>query len=337
MCTEMVTADPGGEQAQVFPWNQGLPLGKVAAIDCGTNSIRLLIGGIGRDGWVETARLMRIVRLGEGVDASGELAVAAIARTVEGAREYANLCRKSQVTRLRFVATSATRDARNRDEFVSQIREVVGVEPEVVQGQEEAYLSFLGATSRLTDLHWPVLVIDIGGGSTEFVYATSASQISAISTNMGSVRLHEKFPDFALTGELGASSEAVGQWIDSVLSTVDPVVPWGQVGTLVAVAGTVTTVEALALNLDEYDCALLHGSRSDTSRVRETCQRMMLMPVKERAQLGFMPPGREDVIGAGAAIYAAIAHRLEQAHGRPVPVVVSEYDILDGIAQSLLH
>lgn len=366
-----VGAGTTGERdgGDVFPWNQGLPLGNVAAIDCGTNSIRLLIGrspgagtgspqevssaagsgvsnpqGVGLDApgmdaseagnWVEIARLMRIVRLGEGVDRSGELAPAAIARTVASARDYARLCRDHQVTRLRFVATSATRDARNRQDFVRQIRAAVGVDPEVVAGQEEARLSFLGATTHLRDLQWPVLVVDIGGGSTEFVYATSPTHLRAVSTNMGSVRVHEKFPSFAMGPD--SDDAAARAWITSVLETASDTVAWEQVATLVAVAGTVTTVEALALGMAEYDSERLHGSVSNTMRVQATCAQMISMPVDQRGQLGFMPAGREDVIGAGAAIYQQVAARLEQAQGRPVPVVVSEYDILDGIALSLL-
>ncbi len=335
-----------------FPWNLGLPVGNVAAIDCGTNSIRLLIGRRSAAGcdnvdttvpvvegqaaaeWEEAIRLMRIVRLGEGVDRTGELAPAAIARTLASARDYAQICRDHQVTRLRFVATSASRDARNRQDFITQIRAAIGVDPEVVVGEEEARLSFLGSTAHLRDLEWPVLVIDIGGGSTEFVYATSPDQLRAISTNMGSVRVHEKFPSFAMGPD--SPDAAARAWITSVLDTANDTVPWDKVATLVAVAGTVTTVEALALGVDEYDSERLHGSRSDTRRVQATCAQMMTMPVAERAKLGFMPAGREDVIGAGAAIYRQIAARLEQAQGRPVPVVVSEYDILDGIALSLL-
>ncbi|MDO5721911.1 MAG: Ppx/GppA phosphatase family protein [Actinomycetaceae bacterium] len=324
------------------PWLEGRGPGTVAAIDCGTNSIRLLIGSrqgqptsSPGQGWIDHQRLMQIVRLGEGVDETGRLSPAAIERTVTVARHYAQLCREAQVARLRFVATSASRDASNRADFVTQIQNIFGIDPQVVEGSEEARLSFLGATAHLPQLQWPILVVDIGGGSTEFVYATNPDELRSISTNMGSVRVHEKFPGFAMGPD--SDSGKAREWVEGVLATTDKVVDWAQVATIVGVAGTVTTVAAFALELDEYDMDLNHDSRFTSSQMAAHCERLMRMPVAQRGDLGFMPQGREDVIGAGAGIFQQILQRAEDARGgEDVPVVVSEYDILDGVALALL-
>lgn len=321
-----------------FPWLQAGAEGPVAAIDCGTNSIRLLVGSAPQGDWVDHVRLMRIVRLGQGVDRTGRLDTEAIDRTVAAAAEYAQICREARVCRLRFVATSASRDASNREIFTSRIERVLGVSPQVVSGEEEAALSFRGATAHLSSLVGPVLLIDIGGGSTEFVFSVDGGEFQAVSTPLGSVRIHEKFPAFAMGSPSAAVDEDVEalRWIEGLLDGVAQVVPFERVRTLVAVAGTVTTVAALELGLDCYDVDRLHGYRSSYERLQRTCEQMMSLGVEQRAALGFMPSGREDVIGAGAAVFRAILNRLQDCGEGTGEVVISEYDILDGIALSLL-
>jgi exopolyphosphatase/guanosine-5'-triphosphate,3'-diphosphate pyrophosphatase len=287
---------------------------RVAAVDCGTNSIRLLIADVRPDGSeTEIERRMRIVRLGQGVDATGRLGSEALARTFAACDEYAELITEFGATELRFVATSATRDASNREEFADGVRARLGVEPEVVTGDEEAGLSFRGATRAVaadtTSVHpTPYLVVDIGGGSTEFVLGAEIVT-AARSVDIGCVRMTERhFQD------------------DLAAQTVD----LSQARTLVGVAGSVTTIAALALGLEAYDRERVHLSRIPVDDVRRIAGRLLAMSHAERAAHAVIHPGRVDVIGAGALVLVQVMDRL----GLP-EIVVSEHDILDGIALSL--
>lgn len=317
---------------------------RVAAIDCGTNSIRLLVADVEwQEGPGDTrtphlrdlTRQMRIVRLGQGVDRTGVLDPAAIERTLEATREYAEMIDRLGVDSIRFVSTSATRDASNRAEFVEGVRRILGVEPEVVPGTEEAALSFRGAISAVdAQAPRPLLVVDIGGGSTELVLGADTVE-QAVSIDMGSVRVTEKF----LTNGVDRHSEAAAvSWIDAQLDAAADRVDLARVGTLVGVAGTVTTVTAQALGLTSYQPERIHGAVLDLAQVDAAVRFMVEEPIPVKAALGFMPQGREDVIAAGALIWSrVIARVVERAatRGHVIDhVLTSEHDILDGIALS---
>ena len=314
---------------------------RVAAIDCGTNSIRLLIADVHpRTGKTEdVVREMRIVRLGEGVDATGRLSQAALERTFGACLEYQDLIERNSggtPIPLRFVATSATRDAENRREFVEGVKGILGVEPYVASGDEEARFSFTGATSELPhDRHQaPYLVIDIGGGSTEFVLGDSErGVIAARSVDMGSVRMYErhlKGPAVATEAQVKAARADIEKLIDRAAEAV----PLDEARTLVGLAGTVTTLGAVALDLDEYDSSRVHLSHLSLGRIRDITARLLGMTAQERKAVPVIHPGRADVIGAGALILLAIMERV--ASSLTVPeVVISERDILDGIAASI--
>lgn len=317
---------------------------RVAAIDCGTNSIRLLIAEktSPSEPLRDLIREMRIVRLGQGVDKTGMLAPQAIERTLEATREYKQMIDEYGVTRIRFVATSASRDASNRDVFVDGVREILGVEPEVIPGHEEAALSFAGALSSVP-VHCarPALVVDIGGGSTELVLGTDTVEQS-ISLNVGSVRVTEKFLADADpgTGTPLDGRVAASDWIDSQLDRAEEQVDLRRVGTLVGVAGTVTTVTAQALGLTSYQPERIDGAALNVEEHQEAIEFFVNEPVAVKAELGFMPPGREDVIAAGALVWERIIDRVRarvREDGRDLGMIVtSEHDILDGIAASLL-
>jgi len=300
---------------------------RVAAVDCGTNSIRLLVADVDGGRKSDVHREMRVVRLGQGVDRTGELAPEALERTRVALVDYAATCRDLDVERVRMVATSATRDARNRSVFHAMVRDVLGVEPEVVSGDEEAALSFDGATRGLDPAGGPFLVMDIGGGSTEVVLGTTQVE-AARSVDVGCVRLTERHLSAdPPTAEQVAAAEAD---VDAGLSLVRQVVPVEKARTAVGLAGSVTTVAALALDLPAYDAHRIHLSRISAADVRAVADRLLAMPRAARAALPVMHPGRVDVIGAGALVLATLVDRL----GLP-EVVVSESDILDGIAWSI--
>ena len=302
-------------------------MSRYAAVDCGTNSVRLLITDITADGQSDLHREMRIVRLGEGVDRTGELAPAAIARTSAALTDFAATCARLDVTRTRMVATSASRDARNRDVFTSMVREVLGVEPEVVSGEEEARLSFAGATRGLDATDGPFLVVDIGGGSTEFVLGTT-SVAAARSVDIGCVRLTERhLRDDPPTALQLASAVAD---IDAALEVVRQAVPVAQGRTPVGLAGTVTTVAALALDLPAYDRDRIHLTRISAQQICRVADDLLGRTSAERAALPVVAPGREDVLGAGALILRTLVDRLGWKE-----ILVSESDILDGIAWSM--
>ena len=312
---------------------------RVAAIDCGTNSIRLLIADIDpeRAALTDIAREMKIVRLGEGVDRTGRLSEAALDRTIGALREYADLIRQAAPRGVRMVATSATRDAANSQEFVDRVKEVLGVAPEVVSGDEEARLSFTGATRELAGAAHareggcppPYLVTDIGGGSTEFVLGGPAGVSGARSVDIGCVRMTERH----LHGDPPSPAEVAAATadIDAAVALVAGGVPVRQARTLVGLAGSVTTVAGIALGLARYDPARIHHSRVSAEQVHEITGQLLGQTRAQRAAIGVMHPGRVDVIGAGALVLDRIMIRLGFAE-----VLVSEHDILDGIAWSLV-
>jgi exopolyphosphatase/guanosine-5'-triphosphate,3'-diphosphate pyrophosphatase len=315
---------------------------RVAAIDCGTNSIRLLIADVHpRSGALtDVVREMRIVRLGEGVDATGRLAPAALERTFNACLEYQDLIERNSggtPIPLRFVATSATRDAENRAEFTDGVKAILGVEPYVATGHEEAVFSFTGATAELPhDRHQaPYLVIDIGGGSTEFVLGDSErGVVAAKSVNMGSVRMYERHLRNDGRPSTPEQVEAARRDIARLIDEAAAEVPLDQARTLVGVAGTVTTLAAVALDLPEYDSERVHLSHLPLGRVRDLTDSLQAMSPEERKDIPSMHPGRADVIGAGALVLLGIMEKVSGTVAIP-EVVVSERDILDGIAGSI--
>ena len=300
---------------------------RVAAIDCGTNSLRLLIADIDRNNFREITREMLVVRLGQGVDQNKAFAPEAIERTLAGVRQYSDLIRSKGVERIRFCATSATRDATNRDLFIEGVREILGDAPEVIPGTQEAELSFIGATKELGIVQAPFLVVDIGGGSTEFVLGTQGVTAAA-SVNVGCVRMSERH----LTSQPPTAVQLIRatQDIDSAIMSAGEVVAFREAQTLIAVAGTATTVAAAALGLDHYDRYAIHLSRISAERVHEVSAMFAGMTRDQIAALGYMHPGRVDVITSGALVLSRVM-TLTGAEG----FVASESDILDGIAWSL--
>ena len=308
---------------------------RTAAIDCGTNSIRLLIADIDDDGVLtDVVRLMRVVRLGEGVDATGRLSAPALERTFAAAEDYARLISEHRAERVRFVATSATRDAANRADFVAGIRDRLHVELEIISGAEEAALSFAGAASVLApgpdDV---ILVVDLGGGSTEFVTGNAGGVIAAHSLDMGCVRFTERFlrSDPPTHTQVAATRREV----DALIAEAARVVPLERITALVGVAGSITTITAHALSLPEYLPERIHGARLAVADIRSATKDLLRMSRQERAALPYMHPGRTDVIGAGALIWQSVVEHTERSTaGRVQTATTSEHDILDGIALS---
>jgi exopolyphosphatase/guanosine-5'-triphosphate,3'-diphosphate pyrophosphatase len=304
--------------------------GPVAAIDCGTNAIRLLVAEVDSDGVLhEHVRLMQIVRLGEGIDRTGEFASEALERTFAAVDEYAGVIRDLGVARTRFVATSASRDASNREEFTAGVRSRLGIAPEVISGTEEAELSFAGAVRGLPPgmVTAPALVVDIGGGSTEFVLGAAAPEYSA-SLDVGCVRMTERH----LHDDPPTEEQIAAAWadIEAAVAAAGQRVPFAAAGCLVGLAGSVTTVAAMAMDLPEYDANVLHGAVVSAGDVAEVTSRLLAMSRADRARLPFMHPGRVDIIAGGAMVLEA-AMRGAGADR----VVVSETDILDGIVYTL--
>lgn len=307
---------------------------RVAAYDCGTNSLRLLVADVdpARGTMTELARDMRIVRLGEGVDRTGRIGDAALGRTLDALRDFDAVARGFGVDRTRFCATSAARDAENAAEFAAAVHEVIGVEPEVISGDQEAALSFAGAVGALgplgrSDHPQPYLVVDIGGGSTEFILGAETVTASR-SLDIGSVRLAERhFADDPPSAEQVAAATA------DVEAAIDTLAGAGvdltTARTVVGVAGTITTIAAGALGLATYDRTAIHHADLPVGRVQETIAQLIAMSSMQRRALGYMHPGRADVIGAGAVILDVLLRRT-----RVGSVLVSEQDILDGIALS---
>jgi len=307
--------------------------GRVAAVDQGTNSIRLLVAEPdGRGGFADVGRDMVITRLGEGVDETGRLAPDALERTIEVLARYARRARALHAERIRVAATAVLRDASNADAYEGSVRELTGSALEIVSGEREAELSFLGATRGLEDTEVgatpPYLVLDIGGGSTEFVLGDERPT-AALSTQMGSVRLTERFvtTDPPSDHELTALRDAVG----SILDEVERGVPVSDARTLVAVAGTSTTVQAISLGLGSYDPERIHRTLLSRDEAARVTARLARMTTPERAALPVMAPGRADVIVAGATILLAVMDRFGFNEA-----VVSETDILDGLILEVL-
>jgi len=299
---------------------------RVAAIDCGTNSIRLLIADVDGGRLTDVARRMELVRLGEGVDRTGRLVPEAIDRTRRALLGYAAEIAELGIERVRMVATSASRDASNADDFRTMVRSVLGVPPEVISGDEEARLSFAGAVHGL-DAEPPYLIVDIGGGSTEFVTGSRAVE-QAISVDIGCVRMTERHlrSDPPAAAEVAAAERDITAAVDTALAAVS-----GRgARTLVGLAGSVTTVTALALGLPEYDATRIHHARVGLDEVAKVTADLLAAPVARRLELPVMHPGRADVIGAGALILRVIMERAGLGS-----VVASEHDILDGIAWGL--
>ncbi|MGW0293371.1 Ppx/GppA phosphatase family protein [Streptomyces tuirus] len=310
---------------------------RVAAVDCGTNSIRLLVADVdpATGELVDLDRRMTIVRLGQGVDRTGRLAPEALQRTFAACREYAAIIKEHGAERLRFVATSASRDAENRDEFVRGVLDILGVEPEVISGDQEAEFSFTGATKELAGsdhLPTPYLVVDIGGGSTEFVVGDDRVR-AARSVDVGCVRMTERH--LVRDGVVSdpPSEEQIAAMradIEAALDLAEQTVPLREARTLVGLAGSVTTVSAIAQELPEYDSEAIHHSRVSREKVREITDWLLRSTHAERAAVPSMHPGRVDVIGAGALVLLSIMERIGAQE-----VIVSEHDILDGIAWSV--
>jgi len=301
---------------------------RVAAVDCGTNTIKLLVGSVDEQGLTDVVvRETRMVRLGEGVDRTGRLSEAALGRAFAALDEYAALVGAHGVSRIRFCATSATRDAANCAVFAAGVRDRLGVSPEVITGAEEAALAFDGAIGNLrVPPAEPVLVVDIGGGSTELVLGSSGSPEAAHSMDIGSVRLHERHvhSDPPTAAEVTACVADIDAHLD------ESPVQVGHARAVVGVAGTVLTVVAGALDLPAYDADAIDQSVVPVDRIREVVDRLVAMSVAERLALGYMHPGRADVIDAGALILSRVLLRASVAE-----LVVSEADILDGIAWSI--
>lgn len=321
---------------------------RVAAIDCGTNSIRLLVA----DGETmgeritlnDLTRQMRIVRLGQGVDRTGRLAPEAIERTLAAVREYKRMIDNLGASDIRFVSTSAMRDAENRQDFIEPVKELLGVYPEVVPGTEEAALSFAGAASSVRAYdRGKVLVVDIGGGSTEMVVGTLGKGVdAAYSADMGSVRVTEKFFAGCASDQPipdGVQAQA-SEWIDARLDEAEEVVDFSSVRGVVGVAGTITTIAAHALGLASYQPEKIDGAFLSHADTDASVRFMLEQPLAVKAALGFMPEGRADVIAGGALIWKRVMDRVtlrcENTNHPIVGAHVSEHDILDGIALSML-
>jgi exopolyphosphatase/guanosine-5'-triphosphate,3'-diphosphate pyrophosphatase len=296
---------------------------RVAAFDCGTNSLRLLIADLDAETgeMTELAREMRIVRLGQGVDRTGRITEESMARTFAALDEYAALVAEHRPTRMRFCATSAARDASNAADFVRAVEERLGVEPEVIDGDEEARASFAGVTRVLGDVDGPVLVLDIGGGSTELILDGEGQSLDIGSVRMTERHLHDDPPT---ADQVAALCADVDRALDGC--RVDP----SEARTVVGVAGTVTTVAAGALGLAAYDRERIHLAHLDLDSIHATVDALVAMTVAERGDLGYVHPGRVDVIAAGGLILDRILRRTTVRE-----LIVSESDILDGIAWSV--
>lgn len=300
---------------------------RVAAVDVGTNSVRLLVAEPSVNGITHLERLMTVTRLGQGVDATGRLHDDALRRTLDCIAGYAARWTELDVTRVRIAATSAVRDAANRDAFFDGVRDIAGVDAEVLSGEEEARTAFRGATASL-DAAAPYLVLDIGGGSTEFILGTAEPEAET-SRQLGCVRLTERCvsSDPPSSEELDRARAVIDAELDAVQALFEP----RAAATLIGVAGTVTTVGALHLGLPAYLPERIHGARVPVDAVRGIAERLAAMTSPERAALGPMAKGREDVIVAGTLILLRVMERFGFGE-----VLVSEADILDGLAMSLL-
>ena len=310
---------------------------RAAAVDCGTNSIRLLIADVEGNSVVDVVRCMRIVRLGQGVDATGRFADEALERVFAACEEFAALIREHGPMPVRFAATAASRDVDNRDEFFAGVQQRLGITPEVISGDDEAALSFLGATagvgSRIdAGLPQPVLVMDLGGGSTELVVGTGAVE-AGYSMNIGCVRMTERH----ITSDPVSADDiaAVEADVDAAFDEAAKHVNIASAEALVGVAGTITTITSASLGLDSYQPDVIHGAQLRREQADRAVEGLLAATSADRAQLPYMHPGRVDVIVGGAIVYRRLVHRIEQAAGHSIPLITSEADILDGIAIDL--
>ena len=304
-------------------------MSQVAVIDCGTNSIRLLIAETSGSTIKEVIRTMEIVRLGQGVDENKAFHPDAINRTLLAVKSFKEIIDRNKVDKIRFCATSATRDAMNRNLFIDGVRDILNVQVEVIPGEEEAALSFTGATYQLDQGSGPFLVVDIGGGSTEFVYGDK-KVISAKSVNIGCVRMSERH----LTNQPPTMDQIASAIVDIDIAITHAAVsvPINSAKSLIAVAGTATTVAAAALDLSKYDRDLIHLSKISADKVHKVAQMFQSMNKSEISALPYMHEGRVDVITAGSLVLS----RVMAATGA-VEFVASESDILDGMAFSLIN
>jgi exopolyphosphatase/guanosine-5'-triphosphate,3'-diphosphate pyrophosphatase len=303
---------------------------RCAAIDCGTNSIRLLVADVAETALVDVVRETRIVRLGAGVDRTGRLAPDALERTRVALADYAAAIDATSAERVRMVATSATRDAANRAQFIAMVRSELGVEPEVINGVEEAALSFAGAASSVVAQRGPLLVADIGGGSTELVRGDvfSDRSLSAFSMNVGCVRLTERhLHDDPPTAAQVAAAVAD---IRAAIALARQHMPLDPAVTLVGVAGTVLTLAAVVGGAEAYDEAATHGATMTAAEVHEVTARLLAMTRAQRGALPAMHPGRADVIGAGALVLRTLVEEIGVSE-----VTASAHDVLDGIVRQL--
>lgn len=298
----------------------------VAAIDCGTNSVRLLIT---TDGKTQIERLMRITRLGQGVNATGRLDPAAIERTLTVLREFRTVIDKHGVTRIRMTATSAARDASNSDEFFVAARDVIGVDPELISGEEEGRLSFLGATADLNPDDGPFLVCDIGGGSTEFIFGTTEPE-ATISVDIGCVRMTEAWlhSDPPKPEELSQALSVIELHCDDVLRAIPQI---GEAKTFVGLAGTVNAAAAVEIGMTTYDRDKVHHLRMTRAMVEDVFRTLATESVEERKDNPGLEPERADVIVGGMCVLVTVMRRFGLRE-----MLVSESDILDGLAMSLL-
>ena len=300
----------------------------VAAIDCGTNSIRLLIASADSDGrLVEQARELEMVRLGQGVDATGSFRPDALERTFSACRTFAQAIADHHCDRVRFVATSAARDVSNRDAFFAGVRQALGVDAEVINGMEEARLPFAGAISGIQVIDEPVLVIDCGGGSTELVLGRGSSIDSRVSLNIGSVRLRERFlhDDPPTVEQIDDARKYVREALDSCPVDV------AAARTVIGVAGTVTSLSAIGQNLTDYDRAKVHRSVLTVGQISDLAGKLLSSTVDEVEQMGPLKRRRAEVLCGGAVIIDEVCRRATAGK-----LVVSETDILDGMALAML-
>jgi exopolyphosphatase/guanosine-5'-triphosphate,3'-diphosphate pyrophosphatase len=304
-------------------------MSQVAVIDCGTNSIRLLIAETSGSTIKEVIRTMEIVRLGQGVDENKAFHPDAINRTLFAVKSFKEIIDRNNVDKIRFCATSATRDASNRNIFIDSVRDILNIQVEVIPGEEEAALSFTGATYQLDQGSGPFLVVDIGGGSTEFVYGDK-KVISAKSVNIGCVRMSERH----LTNQPPTMDQIASAIVDIDIAITQAAVsvPINSAKSLIAVAGTATTVAAAALDLSKYDRDLIHLAKISADKVHKVAQMFQSMNKSEISALPYMHEGRVDVITAGSLVLS----RVMAATGA-TEFVASETDILDGMAFSLIN
>lgn len=298
---------------------------RVAAIDCGTNSIRLYVAEGDSAHIRELDRRIELNRLGQGVDASGHFADEALRRTFDACDQYATVIDELCVDQIRFVATSAARDAGNREAFFAGVEQRLGVRPEVITGEEEARLSFTGALAGVGDVATPALVMDLGGGSTEFVTGDAATVTHAVSLNMGSVRVRERFllDEIPTPEQVDAATEWIDRQLDESRVCFAP-------ATWIGVAGSVTSLVAIHQGLSTYDRAAVHGATLNADDIHRITERLLTLSVRDIMTIGPLRPRRAEVISAGALICDRVARRID------ADLVVSESDILDGIALDLL-